>query len=1034
MTRNNFSKLKSFLLILLALVLSVSLCFTVACSKPNESNSDTNDENYTKVEKDEQELTNGNFEFGTVLVEGEDFPYTSVNGWTRSTDNSAQSSKVNSGIVSTDADTFKVTIENLAEKNSTFKAWALDKFSIDEDTVKNDLSTANPTWDDEKLDEETAIKVNELIATAFGNPSVPTGVTGKKVYMLNNYVDANNGIGTAQKVTSSKTFTLSQNGYGKFTVWVNTAHVKSANVLNNGANVRVTSTVASVTQGDYAISDINTNGAWAKYEIYVEGSEFADTTLKLTLGLGYGNGSSVFAENYAEGTVYFDECSFEEIEKADYETALGATTADKLGFYKSSNTERVESQNITNNQAFLSLTSTYFDSYALVDTDFDGAITSSNTGASFVPQGATANHVVNADNVKVTLNKASYTLNFNSNKFVLSGESYALVKFTVDTTFNKYARSGMTAYVFDTYNGATNHVTAFDNVIINDGESKDFTIIVKNNFDFTRTFWLSLVFGPANVTTTTDATYYLTGEATISNVSVNNGSLDVEYYNEDTATDSSVANNEYFYNVFSLASTSSTNTFTTAIYADYTADFTEENETTNYTFKEGYSSLGTITHKASPVANYNGIADYNKTYTQNFSNDNAGVINTANIGSYSYPNIQDALAGTYTSEKNIQPLMIYNDTATNFGFTGATRTIAANGYETVSVKVRVVGDATAYVYLVNTAKGDDLLKVLSHDFTADDETVHSNKIYLSVTADDMDTDGWATLKFYVASGKDAISYRIEMWNGARKTEGETVTGSQGYVFFDELTFGTSFDETGILTEAEKEIITEADKIYYTRKLDEVEIEYNSNQTNANDKVSYSAGVVWADNFDQDNNGTFLYAIYNTINPTAINPNTTPEEDETPTSTGCQDVDASTFWLSLSSILLGVALVVAMIMLLVKKLKNKFVRRKSDAKSHYKVTSRNKALASAKAAKKAKPTEEVVEENDEFDADEETAEEETEEYTYGEVLEDFSDEETTDVEETEEVTQEDVEQAIEDSKEVATEETTDDADLDDEDDK
>lgn len=1032
MTRNNFSKLKSFLLILLALVLSVSLCFTVACSKPNESNNNTKDENYTKVEKDEQELTNGNFEFGTVLVEGKDFPYTSTNGWTRSTDNSAQSSKVNSGIVSTDADTFKLTIENLAEKNSTFKAWALDKFSIDEDTVRNDLSTANPTWDDEKLDEETAIKINELIATAFGNPSVPTGVTGKKIYMLNNYVDANNGIGTAQKVTSSKTFTLSKNGYGKFTVWVNTAHVKSANVLDNGANIRVTSTVASVTQGDYAISSINTNGAWAKYEIFVEGSEFADTTLKLSLGLGYGNGSSVFAENYAEGTVYFDECAFEEIEKADYKTALGSNTADKIGFYKSSNTERIESQSIANNQAFLSFTSSYFDSYALVDSEFNGAITSSNSGASAMPQGATASHVVNTDNVKINLNKASYTLNFNSSKFALDGESYALVKFTVDTTFNKYARSGMTAYVFDTFNGATNHVTAFDNVMINDGESQDFTIIVKNNFDFARTFWLSLVFGPANVTTTTDATYYLTGEATISNVTINNGSLDAETYNDDTATDATDENNEYFYNVFSLASSTTTNTFTTPIHADYTADFTEENENTNYTFKEGYSSLGTITHKASPVANYNGIADYKKTYTQNATNNNAGVINTANITNYSYTDIASALASTYTSEKNIQPLMIYNETATNYGFTSASRTIAANGYETISIKVRVVGNATAYVYLVNTAKGDDLLNVLSLDFTADDATVYSNKLYLSVTADDMDTNGWATLKFYVATGKDAISYRIEMWNGERYSEGETVTGSQGYVFFDELTFGTSFDETGVLNEAEKELITEADKIYYTRKLDEVEIEYNSKQTNESDKVSYSAGVVWADNFDQDNNGTFLYAIYKTINPTAIDPNKAPAEDEKAPATGCQDVDASTFWLSLSSILLGVALVVAMVMLLVKKLKNKFVRRKSDAKSHYKVTSRNKALASAKATKKAKPAEEIVSENDEFDTDEETVEE-TEEYTYGDVLEDFSDEETTDAEQAEEVTQEDVEQAIEDSKEVATEETTDDG-LDDEDDK
>ena len=102
------------------------------------------------------------------------------------------------------------------------------------------------------------------------------------------------------------------------------------------------------------------------------------------------------------------------------------------------------------------------------------------------------------------------------------------------------------------------------------------------------------------------------------------------------------------------------------------------------------------------------------------------------------------------------------------------------------------------------------------------------------------------------------------------------------------------------------VIEESDKVYYTRPLTEKEIEYNKEQANEDDKISYSAGVVWASNLNADGSwsrntdNVFVYAIYNTINPVESTLTTDGETTDTDTGAGCANVDHSTFWLSLSS--------------------------------------------------------------------------------------------------------------------------------------
>lgn len=53
----------------------------------------------------------------------------------------------------------------------------------------------------------------------------------------------------------------------------------------------------------------------------------------------------------------------------------------------------------------------------------------------------------------------------------------------------------------------------------------------------------------------------------------------------------------------------------------------------------------------------------------------------------------------------------------NYGFIGSNQTISANGYSTVSVKVKVSRGAVAYVYLIDTASGKDVLKFSAPSYT-----------------------------------------------------------------------------------------------------------------------------------------------------------------------------------------------------------------------------------------------------------------------------------------------------------------------------
>ena len=198
-----------------------------------------------------------------------------------------------------------------------------------------------------------------------------------------------------------------------------------------------------------------------------------------------------------------------------------------------------------------------------------------------------------------------------------------------------------------------------------------------------------------------------------------------------------------------------------------------------------------------------------------------------------------------------------------------------------------------------------------------------------------------------------------------------------------MAYTTTVNGTQVLTDAD----LTANGILYKRALTDLEVKYNAEESG---NISYPAKYVYVDNTQADGSKTFVYAIYNTINPVETDPYASVEDEEEEEESGCTaQVDSATFWLQFSSILLAVVLVFAMIMLLVKTLRRRHTKKKK-VRSRYSVTSRNKTVKATKEKAEKKTLDTLMSDETSDDNEEETAEEETE-YTYGEVLEDFSDE-------------------------------------------
>lgn len=1012
LNKNNKSKL--VLVLLMVSILCLSL-FAVACNNDsNDSNKNVPSFSYTQT--DDGLISNQTFAYGTAETELKNFPKTSVTGWSRSKDSNVniEQSSAKSGVI------------NVSDAGYEELVNALYKDTYIREFVKRESGKT------EEADVKAAIK--ELFLKDKDTRK-HDGAEDDLIYMLNNYRTSTYlGIGTAQKITSSSEITLNKGEYGKITVWVKTENILATANGDFGANIRIINKFNGSEQAEFAVTNIVTDGAWKEYTIYVKADDYFNTSIKVALGLGYDLGG------ITQGTAYFDDVTFTHLTAEEF-TETNTLVSNFV--YNSDEKIIIDVENLTkvpvldvSFKNYINVNANDFFDFANVDVETDATL--SNTGKDGTPfsdssiatpsytdslpyDGATVN--------KVELKNASATVKFTSDDFTVDNEGYAYLAFYIKNQLDKFGSQSITFDVVDKFGSDEKINASITSITEVDDEWQKVGIVVKNNFaeGNEREFAVNVVIGPADVVSAKYTYEYATGYALISNPIIAKGTTVAP---EETATD----DEEIKYDLYSLLS--STAKASVALYAGYSSDYTDSSDTETYALTTAPSDIGAILTNPASVKGYQGIvADHfyvnpdstnAKIDTRKTGDANgiAGLINSKYLSAYAIDGLETALAFTETEDvKAIQPIMIYNKVEDSYGYIGESNTIAASAYAKVSVTLRVYGNAKAYVYLVDV--NDDNKSVLT--FTAPDQT--DKQLALTITKDNMNDNGWVTVTFYVAAGATAKDFRVEMWNGSR----DGVNKSQGFVFIKNVTVSTSsaFSETAgvndIYTETNPigvEVLKNGSDIKvafpelltYTRELSATEIKFNDEYRSDKDveQVKYSENYVWA------KNSTMIYAVYNTLDPVETDPYANIPEDDN-TSEGCvAETDPSTFWLSFSSILLGVALVIAIIMLFIKNIRRRRKANASDAKSHFTVTSRTKIKKDAEnmkkaAAKKEKAVEEVKEETEEVEELDETVEEEIVE-TDEEVVEEPATEVETDeeVKETEELTQEEKEKQVLDS--------------------
>ncbi len=1021
MTRFFNSRIRTKLIVLFSVLCLLFSCIGLyACGGDKE----VKDPTYSVEEEDNDVLIkNASFDIGTYGIELKNYPITAPKSWSKAqVDNGSASSSVNSGSVDTTESSW-VTILKTLYADSDFESFTKNVGEFTETTlidgVKAEKGDNNYEPKEEELVEyaiKNYVNVNND-KISYANPGTSPDADDDYIYMLNNVGKSSNfGLGLAQKITSSSTVTMKKDKVYEVSVWVKTANLLGQGEI--GANIRLTNNFDTKAQKEYRISNIVAKD-WTKYSIYVKADADYAGTFTLVLGLGYGDGDNNASRYYTEGTAYFDEITVNEIDAEDFtetltpdymvlggEEPIEANLVQKADKHFACLYEMNLAQNENNYLNALTsidVSSTFTTSNVTVD-DGSGNIVPL-TSATKVGAASTQTLTDNNDgSYTMAVNKASATVKVDSTNFSLNSEEYALISFYVKNELVAPADTNVYVDVIDIYNGVTLKRASTFTIAKTEGEYTRHFLLVKNNFTngFARQFYLNLIVGPNDVASVVYDSDFSTGNVIFKDFKIAKDSI-----NEDLA-------NEDFQEIYTFLS-SKTNA-SVALHAGYESEYTESEDSTTYDFATRPGNFGDVMFNPTSAADYTGIVpnhtyikvgDDAETYVdtrigKGTTEGVAGLINTKYLSNYNDGADIKAKLGFEDGDDNMQLLMINNKTANHYGFVGNKLAVASGAYGVVSVTLKVCEGATAYVYLTDVSGTDK--NVLTFDsFTVNTDVVDgvekgseidgsTLRYELKVTPDMMNADGFVTVSFYLGAGATAKSFRVEVWNGGR--DGEDATASEGYVFVKRITSST----TSGFSEGESwnsSFTVEGNPLYenhkssfntlyaFERQLTDLEIKYNKEYPDS--AISYNTKYVWA------KSNTVVYGVFNSIDPVYNDPYKDIEEDED-TSSGCAaKTDPSTFWLSFSSILLAVILVAAIIVLVLKRAIAKRKANKSDALSHYKVTSR---------VRKVKKTEKVTEEKEETPVEEteveevdgvesEETEETTEEnndndYIYGEV--------------------------------------------------
>ena len=286
-----FKNRKNKLLALfMAMMMASGTAAMAACNDGDDSSSsDDTTTDSTVVETDTSRINNGSFEF-VNWNNGKNLIVNSPTGWSRSTNSAssgtAVSSKSLSGIINTDDDAWdnftksalpegtaapKTADEARAlwsqmsayDKLAFYKAW--DEADYDEDVSKQDFYDSAKDKFNVDIDDVPVYKDYKETDTTkqikpIANPGTHSGTEDDNVLMIHNAYT--NGVGTAQKYTSSSTITLQAGTSAKVSLWVKTSNLTyddGKEVLNErGAYIGITHTVGGKTLDQMQVKNINT--------------------------------------------------------------------------------------------------------------------------------------------------------------------------------------------------------------------------------------------------------------------------------------------------------------------------------------------------------------------------------------------------------------------------------------------------------------------------------------------------------------------------------------------------------------------------------------------------------------------------------------------------------------------------------------------------------------------------------------------------------------------------------------------------------
>ena len=1035
MTRNNkVSSAKRILIFILSILMCLSLFFAVACKDDDDSGSSI--PKYTYNDKSDCDIANPDFTYGTANLTYADYPSTSITGW-----NFSKVASSNSGVIDISNKGWENLLSNLAKDSGILNYVRANNGNFTDTDIRNEMIEKYPDKYDNDQNKPTTSQIREYIVKKyflltettteniqplFNNPGKHSNATDNKIYMLNNYKTGDIGYGCAQSLNSSTTITLNAGEYAKISVYVKTANLNTENTGSGynkeiGANIRVTNSFNTDSQSDFGIFNIITDPQttdWQEYVFYVKADSVYSSKFALVLGLGYNDYA-------AEGTAYFDDITVKVLDQTEYNKEIASQTVQTFNLeYKNEDNKKlqVEASTYDNQVAYLydmsldlaniqdyTSTISFFNNqsyYSFTKYDDDNR-TGNPTGLNkddVFEVDLNSNEITDVpygidDGLKVELKKpasVSIKLDNNGQNFKLVGESYTAITFFVKNQLNKLYAKDIAINVQDILGTETNKRFAVATISEVSDEWTKCTVIIKNYFkDIEREFYLDIVVGPNKYYDGIEN--YAKGTVYFSSPIIATGSVN-QYVDDSNKVETPN------YNYFNLLSSSASGDF--ALYTGNKQGEVDDTTTAvTYNFAVAKNDIGKIVNRPATPTGYTGIKS-NHYYITNNDNDsivinenkNSGLINTKYLGNYS-----DAIgqALNYSGEKDIQPLMItpLTDGTNNYsyGYISGNYDVLANSFAKVSIDIKVK-NATAYVYLVDVSnKEKDVLTfggftayTPNAELTNTNQTIGEKSLFFTVDDSTMGNSDWLTLEFYIATGANKKSFRVEMWNGSRSST-DPLT-SNGYVFINNVDVITDADweeperwEDALTGSGNKtplsnklNAFSDGNILMHLRELTDIEKKFNNDDSKTNSNVVYNPKYIWAQN------QTMIYAVYNTIEPTYINPyDFEPVEDESEESSLIQ-TDPAKFWLSFSSILLGVALVLAIVMLFIKNIRRRRKASKSDVKSHYTVRSRVK-----------KPTVKPVieeEKNDSyepvFDDEEEQLSEENEQslddYIYGDV--------------------------------------------------